>query len=236
MTLPNPLAFVVTLAVAAAWMGFNEALARRGWISAHTSRKLIHAGTGPLYVLTWLLYPDASGRFWAVGAPLLLTLRIAAIGLGLIHAPGAVQAMSRSGRREELLRGPLLYGLAFIYFTLAHWREWEGILPLMLLCGGDGLADLVGRRWGHRKLPWSPRKSWAGSLGFILGGSAAAALVLAVYTWAGAWTLAQAHTYARLILPTALFGAVLESAPWPEIDNLIVPAGTYAWLRWWLRG
>ncbi|NPA27084.1 MAG: phosphatidate cytidylyltransferase [Chloroflexi bacterium] len=233
MTLPNPLAMLVTFVVAAAWMGFNEALARRGWISSHTSRKLIHIGTGPLYVLTWLLYPDASGRFWAVWVPLLLTLRVAAVGLGLISSPAAVQAMSRTGRREELLRGPLFYGLAFVYFTLAHWRTWEGILPLMMLCGGDGLADLVGRRWGRRKLPWSPRKSWAGSLGFLLGGWLTAMLVLAVYALAGVWMPEQVAHYAQQALPAALVAAILESAPWPEIDNLIIPLGVYIFLRLW---
>ena len=37
------------------------------------------------------------------------------------------------------------------------------------MCGGDGLADLVGRRWGaSNRLPWNQNKSWAGSLAMLL--------------------------------------------------------------------
>ena len=53
--LPAPLALLVTLGVAYGWMKANEAAAQRGWLTPHVSRKIIHTGTGPLYVLTWLL-------------------------------------------------------------------------------------------------------------------------------------------------------------------------------------
>jgi len=44
------------------------------------------------------------------------------------------------------------------------------------MCGGDGLADIVGRRWGgNNRLPYNPTKSWAGSLAMILAGTAFAA-------------------------------------------------------------
>lgn len=67
------------------------------------------------------------------------------IGLTVINDPAAVRAMSRTGNPREILCGPLF-----------------GIVALMLMCGGDGLADIAGRRWGHARLPWAPRKSWAG--------------------------------------------------------------------------
>lgn len=35
--------------------------------------------------------------------------------------------------------------------------------------GGDGLADIVGRRFGGVKLPWNSNKSWAGSLAMFIG-------------------------------------------------------------------
>ena len=39
-----------------------------------------------------------------------------------------------------------------------------------LMCGGDGLADIVGRRLGAgNPLPWNAAKSWAGSLAMMLG-------------------------------------------------------------------
>ena len=59
--------------------------------------------------------------------------------------------MSRTGDRKELLRGPLCYGLIFALSTAVWWRESPlSVISLMLLCVGDGFADLVGRRYGAR--------------------------------------------------------------------------------------
>ena len=46
-----------------------------------------------------------------------------------------------------------------------------GVAVFSLMCGGDGLADIVGRRLGKtHKLPWNASKSWAGSGAMFLGG------------------------------------------------------------------
>ena len=37
------------------------------------------------------------------------------------------------------------------------------------MCGGDGLADVVGRRYGSAKLPFNHSKSWVGSLAMFTG-------------------------------------------------------------------
>lgn len=77
--------------------------------------------------------------------------------------------------RKELLRGPTFYVLALIATTLAAWRTSPvSALVVALMCGGDGLADIVGRRWGggaRGRLPWNPAKSWAGSAAMFLGRS-----------------------------------------------------------------
>ncbi len=41
---------------------------------------------------------------------------------------------------------------------------YTGMAMLAAMCGGDGLADIVGRRMGAAKLPHNASKSWAGSL------------------------------------------------------------------------
>jgi phytol kinase len=39
-----------------------------------------------------------------------------------------------------------------------------------LMCGGDGLADIIGRRFGSgAKLPHNSNKSWAGSAAMFAG-------------------------------------------------------------------
>jgi len=54
--------------------------------------------------------------------------------------------------------------------TTLFWRiSPVGIMVLSLMCGGDGLADIVGRRYGSAKLPFNAKKSWIGSLAMFTG-------------------------------------------------------------------
>ncbi len=79
--------------------------------------------------------------------------------------------MAHSECRSELLRGPLYYVLVLMAATVVYWRDSPvGVVAMSLMCGGDGLADVVGRRLGQgNPLPWNPAKSWAGSAAMLLG-------------------------------------------------------------------
>ena len=57
----------------------------------------------------------------------------------------------RHGRPSELLGGPLLYGLVHALWTLVWWRGPSpcAVVGLSALCGGDGLAGILGPRLGH---------------------------------------------------------------------------------------
>jgi phytol kinase len=45
-----------------------------------------------------------------------------------------------------------------------------GAQVVALMCGGDGLADIIGRRFGGgAKLPHNRNKSWAGSAAMFAG-------------------------------------------------------------------
>jgi phytol kinase len=47
-----------------------------------------------------------------------------------------------------------------------------GLVAISLMCGGDGLADIIGRRFGStNKLPFNKSKSLAGSLAMLVGGT-----------------------------------------------------------------
>jgi phytol kinase len=79
--------------------------------------------------------------------------------------------MSRSGDKAELLRGPLYYVAVLVGVTLLFWRENPaGAITVSMMCGGDGIADIVGRRFGTAKLPWNSNKSWAGSVAMFAAG------------------------------------------------------------------
>jgi len=197
--------------------------AQRGWIESRLSRKLIHIGTGPIFVLCWLMFPESPQARWlAALVPALITVQFALVGYGLLNDEAAVQAMSRSGDRREILRGPLYYGLVFVVLTLVYWKDSPiGISALMILCGGDGIADMVGRRIRSPRLPWNKDKSVAGSLALFFGGSILTALVLWIYVSADVF----GGTIANLtlsILGITLIATLVESLPLRDIDNLTV--------------
>ena len=114
MIVQDIIALIITFALALIWLRINDFAAHRGWISGSLSRKIIHIGTGPIFVLCWLLFPpDPIARYLAALVPLAITIQFVLVGTGVIRDPAAVEAMSRSGERQEILRGPLYYGIVF---------------------------------------------------------------------------------------------------------------------------
>jgi phytol kinase len=219
----NFIALIITFVVALTWLRINDFAAHRGWIDSHLSRKIIHAGTGPIFVLCWLLFDDkSSARYLAALVPFAITIQFALVGFGVIKDESAVKAMSRTGNRREILRGPLYYGIVFVALTIIYWKDSPiGMVALMLMCGGDGLADVFGRRFGNAKLPWNPNKSWVGSLVMFLGGWIFSAMILFVFV-AGKVFLGPFTNYLPGLTIIALAGTVVEALPLRDIDNITV--------------
>ena len=105
----------------------------------------MHITTGPLFMLTWPLFSgSAAAPFLAAVVPALNGVRLLAIGSGLIVDEKAVRSISREGDPAELLRGPLYYVITMCVATALFWRGSPvGLAALSLMCGGDGLADVV---------------------------------------------------------------------------------------------
>ncbi|MGF1513859.1 MAG: diacylglycerol/polyprenol kinase family protein [Elainellaceae cyanobacterium] len=224
--LRNALVTAVVLILAVGWLRLMDTLAHRGLLPQTLSRKVIHTGTGPLFILCWPLFSETtSARWWAALIPLAIALQFAAVGLGWIEDKAAVAAMTRHGSPREILRGPLYYGLSFVVCTLVFWRSSPvGMLALMILCGGDGLADIVGRRWGKHKLPFSPHKSWVGS-GAMFAGSFI--FSLGMLWWFDALGYFSFPLTAAALLKVgaiAFVATLVEALPYPDIDNLTLTA------------
>ncbi len=219
----NVLALIITFVVALVWLRLNDFFAQRGWVESHLSRKFIHIGTGPLFVLCWILFNENPiNKYLAALVPLAFTLQFFLIGIGVIKDEASVKAMSRSGDRREVLRGPLYYGIIFVLMTILFWKSSPiGIIALMLMCGGDGLADIFGRRWGSSKLPWNKGKSWAGSLGMFVGGWVLSVLVVWIFSAAGVFSQ-PIQTYLLPITIIAFAGTLVESLPLKDVDNITV--------------
>ena len=225
------LALFITLALALAEIRALDFAAHRGWIESHLSRKLIHILTGPLFVLCWLLFPAPDlwyYRWLAALVPLLFTIQFALIGLGIVKDEASVKAMSRSGDRREILHGPLYYGIIFVVMTLVFWKNSPiGMIAVMLMCGGDGLADIMGRGMRSPKLPWNKDKSVAGSLGMLLGGWVLTTFILFIFVLKGVFTGPFAG-YLPPITYLAVLAMLVESLPIKDVDNITVTLAAVA--------
>lgn len=219
------IALIVTFVVSLIWLRINDYAAHKGWISGELSRKLIHIGTGPIFVLCWLIFPNSTNsKYIAALVPFAITLQFFLVGIGVLGDESAVQAMSRTGDPREILRGPLYYGLVFVLITIFFWYDSPtGIVALMLLCGGDGLADILGRRYGRSHIPWNPRKSWIGSLAMFSGGFILSLAILAIYISVGIFDSTLIELIPTLLI-ISLMATIVETLPLQDIDNITVTA------------
>ena len=188
--------------------------------ASEAKRKLVHIAVGGFaFLLRDLTWPQAVAL--AGGAFLFNLLLLPRIG------------GKRMWREHEHGRGYplgiLLYPLAVLALILVFRDRLELAAALWgILAFGDGMASLVGQALGGPRLPWNPRKGWAGFLAFVFFGALGASVLmgwtlwLPPSAWASSWILG-------LTIPVAVFSGLVESLPTTLDDNLTVPlAGAVA--------
>jgi len=218
-------ALILSFALALLWLRTVDFLAHRSLLEQKLSRKIIHIGTGPIFLLCWNFFSTSpSARFLAALIPLAITAQFFLVGMGWMKDPAAVDAMSRTGDRREILRGPLYYGIMFVLLTLVFWNTSPvGILALMVLCGGDGFADVFGRRFGSMKLPFNNTKSWIGTAGMFLMSFVFGSVFVLLFNSLGTYgeTLALAPVLGSVAL-ISLAASLVEALTRHDLDNVTI--------------
>ncbi len=231
----------------ALWLKIWTTLATSGKVDSKDSRKLIHCGSGPLFMLCWPFFSaDPSARFYAAAVPLLQIVAVVASGLAkqqpnadpssssstsslpsttppLKKKPsGLVAAISRSGNPAEVLRGPLIYVVILLLSTVLFWRtNVVGLVAVSQMAAGDGMADIVGRRFGQLKWPFSNVKSYAGTGAFALFGFLVSVGLIGWFNWWGLVPALTVEVVGRVGLISVLC-ALVELVPLGD-DNITVP-------------
>ncbi|XP_016551790.2 farnesol kinase, chloroplastic isoform X1 [Capsicum annuum] len=149
-----------------------EETAKRGFFDQKTNRKLVHISIGLVFMLCWPMFSSGhQGAILAALIPGLNIIKMLLLGLGMWRDDATVKSMSRFGDHRELLKGPLYYALTITYACAVYWRYSPISIGLICnLCAGDGIADIVGRRFGKQKLPYNKNKSFAGSIAMAIAG------------------------------------------------------------------
>jgi len=204
-----------------------------GRIGSELIRKGVHVGMGAFaFALRWLTPVQAAG---CAAAALLFNLFV-------LHRVTGRRLLREGERTGGFSLGIAAYPAVVLVAILVFHRRLELAAAVWaLLAFGDGMATVVGVLVGGPRLPWNPAKSWAGLVGFVLWGTAGAAVLIpwtqraAIDAAAagrtadhvGASFVAGASSDLRFLvvgcLVAALAAALVESADTGIDDNFLVP-------------
>ncbi|GLJ05200.1 hypothetical protein SUGI_0013500 [Cryptomeria japonica] len=203
-----------------------DVLTKSNILDQKLSRKLVHISSGLLFMLAWPLFSSsADARYIAAIVPFANCARLLIYGLSYATNEGLVKAVSREGKPEELLRGPMYYVLVLIFCTTVFWRESPiGVVALAMMCGGDGIADIMGRRFGGFKLPYNREKSWAGTISMLVFGFLTSLGVLSYFS-AFEFIHLNWETIVQYVAVISVAATIVESLPVTQFldDNISVP-------------
>eukprot|EP01031_Cornospumella_fuschlensis_P027916 gene27917-33712_t len=207
------------------WLKIWTTLATKGIVESTLTRKVIHSSCVPLFILHWPLYSASpSASLFAASIPFAQMMRHGSQASNNVTSNDKelVAAVSRTGRKEEALGGPFIYAIVLFLATACFFRSSPvGIVAVCQMAAGDGLADIVGRRFGKVKWPFDAKKSIAGSLAFVAGGFLVSALSLYWMQYTGCMQFDVMRNLAPLLL-ISLLSAAVELVPGVD-DNISVP-------------
>jgi phytol kinase len=216
----------VQITIVAVWLGgvgvVAEAANRFTSAGPELVRKIVHIGVGNVVLLAWVLNIP---QWLGVSASILFS----AIALLSYRLP-ILPVINTVGRKSL---GTFFYAVSFAVLIGWFWsigKPQYAALGILIMTWGDGMAALVGQRFGKRLYQlWGMQKSWEGSLTM-----AAVSYVVSV---AILWTV-QGGVWQTWLVPVgiAIAATVLEAFSKLGVDNLTVPLGSAAiafWLNQW---
>ncbi|CAH1433259.1 unnamed protein product [Lactuca virosa] len=218
-------ALAFSICVALSLLRCFEETARRGVFNQKLNRKLVHITFGLQFMLCWPLFSSGSqGAFMAAVVPGVNIVKVLLIGYGIVKDEATVKSMSRFGDYRELIRGPLYYVCTITLCCTVYWRTSPiAIAAMCNLCAGDGFADIVGRRFGKKKIPYNTDKSFAGSIAMAVAGFIASVGYMYYFSMFGFVEKKSEMVVGFFVV--SLMSALVESLPISTIldDNLTVP-------------
>lgn len=183
------------------------------WLAAEAevTRKVIHIGTGNVILLAWWLHiPGILG--------ILASIFFSLITLLAYRFP-LLPGIDSVGRKSL---GTFFYAISIGLLIACFWQVAPqfAVMGILIMTWGDGLAALIGQRWGKHPYQFGGmQKSWEGSLTMLsISAIISGAILLSVY--GHSW---QIWPIAFLIAAVA---TLLESFSKLGIDNLTVPLGS----------
>ncbi len=177
-------------------------------------RKIVHIGTGNIILLAW---------WFNIPASIGIACAIVASGVTLLsYRLPILPGINSVGRRSL---GTFFYAVSIGILIACFWylkQPQYAALGIMVMAWGDGLAALIGQRFGQHKYQiLGAEKSWEGSLTMFLA-SLTVILLILIGVQGNFWQIWV------ISLVVAVVATGLESFSLLGIDNLTVPLGSAA--------
>ncbi|MEL6491915.1 MAG: diacylglycerol/polyprenol kinase family protein [Cyanobacteria bacterium J06634_6] len=204
-------------AVVTLWLlvvgGVSEGARRYGY-GPEITRKIVHIGAGQVILIAWWLSVPA----WAGIAASVFFSGVALLSYRLPLLPG----INGIGRQSW---GTFFYAVSIGVLVAWFWPlalPHYAVIGILTMTWGDGLAALIGQRYGqHPYQVWGEKKSWEGS---------ATMLLVSYCVCAGVLLAVQGPVLATWLVAmvSAAIATILESISKYGIDNLSVPIAAAA--------
>ncbi|MHA1673396.1 MAG: diacylglycerol/polyprenol kinase family protein [Promethearchaeota archaeon] len=231
--LQDVLATVLTLIVLLGVVEINGKIQKSGKLPTYVTRKIIHILAGPIFFLSWVLYSGIpASRYIASIVPLLFVVQFSAVGFGIMKDEAFVRSMSRSGDPKELLKGTLYYAVVMMLVAIFFFyvptegigsANPAGFIIIGCLAGGDGLADIIGRKFGGDKKFgfFKAEKTVAGTIAMFFASFLFSLGLVALFSLE-----VSTFNLGVLIWPiliASIVATIAEALSPPHLDNLIIP-------------
>jgi phytol kinase len=217
----NWLGLLICFTYVFAIIGLAEGLRRWRGYGISFTRKVIHIGVG---MMSWGLHVLFDTPWFFVAAC------VAFMGINFLDWRYGFFASMAS--QDESNLGTVYFPFAAGVVALSFWQQPPlMVAALMPLTWGDGLAPVVGQRYGrHAYFVKNHKRTLEGSAGFFVAGF--------LFTWLALWLIPGAPdiSAATAVLPALIITittALVEAVSIWGLDNLTITAVAIIILKLW---
>jgi dolichol kinase len=211
----NLLAALLTIVYVFSFVALMEVCVTRFGLARDLSRKITHIGAGMIIAFLPLFDDTHWSKYLNVSIFVIWIFLLVQKGLFADVNDEAVKTMTRTGDRRELLKGPLYFVIVATICGTLFYKTFEGVLAMAVLGWGDGMAPVIGSRYGKIKYKILSQKSLEGSLTMFASAFIGSLLLIQ-------FILPQEYNFNRILILSAI-ATVAEGISPKELDNFTIP-------------
>lgn len=211
----NLLATLLTIVYVFSLVALMEVCVTRFGLARDLSRKITHIGAGMIIAFLPLFNDAHWSKYLNVTIFVIWIILLIQKGFFADVNDEAVKTMTRTGDRRELLKGPLYFVIVATICGTLFYKTFEGVLAMAILGWGDGMAPVIGSRYGKIKYQILSPKSAEGSLTMFVSAFVASLLLVQLI-------VPQEYNLNRILILSAI-ATLAEGISPKELDNFIIP-------------